>query len=419
MARIVLATFGSLGDLHPVIALALELRRRGHAPSIATSENYREKIGALGFTFHALRPDLLSKGEHVIADIMDGHRGTERLMKKGMFPAVRATLEDLTVAIAGADLLIASELIFPAPILAETHGIPWVSFELAPVSLFSLHDPPVLPLPRGLRWVQRGGPATFRTIRWLARVVSHSWWRPLRRLRRELGLSSGGHPLFEGKISPRLNLALFSSVLQSPQADWPASTVQTGFLFHDEAEAFRALPPRVEEFLAAGPAPIVFTLGSAAVYIAGNFYAEAAQAAIQLGSRALLLVGKNPPPPNLPPTILAWDYLPFTAVFPRAAAIVHQGGVGTTAQALRAGRPMVVVPFAHDQFDNAARVVRLGVGRTIEREKFSAASAACALHALLASPRVRETAAQIGARISAERGLHLTTDAIERALAEV
>ena len=416
MARIVLATIGSLGDLHPAIALALELRHRGHRLSIATSENYRGKIAALGFAFHALRPDLLAEGEHIIAEIMDGHGGTERLLRERLFPAVRAMHTDLTVAIRGADLLVASELVFPASILAATQRIPWVSYELAPVSLFSLHDPPVIPAPDAVRWMLRGGPLVFRGIRGLAKLISHSWWRPLRELRRELGLPPGGHPLFEGKYSPLLNLAMFSPVLQSPQPDWPAATVQSGFLFHDEAEAFGALPPAVETFLNAGEPPIVFTLGSAAVYVAGKFYAESARAAQLLGRRALLLLGKNPAPPDLPPSILACDYLPYAAIFPRAAAIVHQGGVGTTAQALRAGRPMIVVPFAHDQFDNAARVTRLGVARTLSRATYAGEKAARTLAELLGDSRAAERAATLGVQVRTERGAELAADAIERTL---
>lgn len=416
MARIVVATIGSLGDLHPAIALAIELRRRGHHLSIATSENYRGKIAALGFAFNALRPDLLAEGEHIIAEIMDGHRGSERLMRERMFPAIRAMHTDLSLAIDGADLIIASELVFAAPILAATQGIPWVSYELAPVSLFSLHDPPLLPMPAAVRWMLRGGPRVARAVRGLAQLVSHSWWRPVRELRRELGLPPGANPLFAGKFSPRLNLALFSPVLQPPQRDWPAGTVQTGFLFYDEAEAFAKLPPAVEAFLGAGDPPIVFTLGSAAIYVAGRFYAESTRAAPLLGRRALLLLGKNPAPPDLPPGVLAWDYLPYAKIFPRAAAVVHQGGVGTTAQALRAGRPMVVVPFAHDQFDNAARVTRLGAARTLSRSAYTGETAARALGALLAQPEVAECAATLGARVRAERGPAAAADAIEGAL---
>ena len=418
MPRIVIATYGSLGDLHPAIALALELRRRGHPVVLATSENYRGKIAALGLEFHALRPDLLADGERVVAEIMDGPRGTERLMRDHLFPTVRVMHEDLATIVGDTDLLVASELVFAAPLLAATRGVRWVSYFLAPISLFSTSDPPILPVARGLRWLPRLGAPAMRFVKWAGRHVSHSWWRPLRDLRRELGLPPGGHPLFEGKFSPRLNLALFSSVLQSPQPDWPTSMVQTGFCFFDEigedADRRPALPPEVEAFLQAGDPPIVFTLGSAAVYLAGNFYAESAQAAARIGRRALLLLGNNPPPPDLPASVLAWDYLPYRRIFPRAAAVVHQGGVGTTAQTLRAGRPMLVVPFAHDQFDNAARITRLGSGRTVSRERYRAGVVARELSLLLTDARYSERAAALGTWVQAERGVEVACDAIER-----
>lgn len=418
MARIVLATLGSLGDLHPAIALALGLRARGHAVIVATNEMYRAKVNALGLDFHPLRPDLLAHGEHIVAEIMDGHRGSERLLRKHLFPAARAMHADLAPIVAGADLLIASELVFPAPIFAIVQGLRWVSYQLAPVSLFSFHDPPMLPAPDALRWLQRGGWLP-RVVKPLAKWVSHSWWRPIREFRAGLGLPPGEHPLFEGKYSPQLNLALFSSVLQAPQPDWPPPTVQTGFLFFDEAAAPNPappLPPEVEAFLAGGEPPIVFTLGSAAVYIARDFYAESARAAARLGRRALLLLGKNPPPANLPPAILAWDYLPYARIFPRASLVVHQGGVGTTAQALRAARPMLVVPFAHDQFDNAARVTRLGVGRTLGRSRYRPRRVARVLAELLADERYAAAAIAASQRLRTEKGVETACHAIEQLL---
>lgn len=415
MSRIVFATFGSLGDLHPVIAMAVEMRRRGHRIEIATNETYREKLSALGLPFHALRPDLFAAGEHVISRIMEGHGGTVRLMRDEMFPAVRDMYADLLPVVAGADLLVASELVYAAPLLAEKHGVRWVGFSFAPVSLFSECDPPLLPLPRGLRWLQRLGPWLPRNLKRIARCLSRSWCRPVREFRGELGLPEGGHPLFEGKFSPELYLALFSPVLQAPQADWPPQTVQTGFCFFDEVGA-GALPPAVANFLSAGEAPIVFTLGSAAVYVAGEFYAESSRAAQLLGRRALLLLGKNPPPPDLPPSVLGWDYLPYEQIFPRAAAVVHQGGVGTTAQALRAGRPMLVVPFAHDQFDNAERVVRLGAGRTLSRSRYRAPAVASELQALLSQAHFAETSREVAQKIRRENGVARAADALERRL---
>ena len=296
MDRILLGTFGSLGDLHPAIALALELRQRGHRAEIATSEFYREKIMALGLGFHPLRPAVVVD-EALVRKLMDGNRGSEYLLRELVFPAVRDMHADLTQAAAiGADCLVTSELIYPAPIIAATTGLPWISYSLAPISLFSVFDPPLLPGPPGLPWLQSLGPAPNRFLRGLAKVATHRWWKPLRDFRVELGLSPGEHPLFEGKYSPQLDLALFSSVLQSPQSDWPISTVQCGFPFYDEPGSAPALPSAVADFLAAGPPPIVFTLGSSAVFAADDFYARSAEAARRLGRRALLLVGKNPAP---------------------------------------------------------------------------------------------------------------------------
>src|SRR5262249_35745081 len=156
-------------------------------------------------------------------------------------------------------------------------------------------------------------------------------------------------------------LAMFSPVIGPPQADWPPKTTQTGFPFY---EGDGELPPEVAAFLDAGDPPIVFTLGSSAVGAPGVFYDESVGAVRRLGGRAVLLVGRHADRPvteALPGSILVVDYAPHAPLFRRARAIVHHGGIGTTAQALRAGRPMLVVPHAHDQQDNARRVARLGV----------------------------------------------------------
>jgi len=412
MSRILFAALGSLGDLHPVLGLALEMRRRGHQVDIGTSEFYRAKITALGLGFISL------VDEAFVRQIMAGRRGTTWLLRDLMLPVTRELHAALAPLVSGADLLVASELVYPAPLLAESTGVPWVSYALAPISLPSVHDPSLLPGPPGTHWFQTLGPRANRLLLLAARARTYGWWAPVRRLRRELGLPPGSNPIFDGKYSPRLNLALFSPVFQPPQPDWPAATVQTGFPFYDEAAATGtpALPPAVAEFLAAGPPPVVFTLGSAAVHIADDFFLHSARAAQTLGRRALLLLGKNPPPPALPAAMLAWDYLPYAQIFPHAAAVVHQGGVGTTAQALRAGRPQLVVPFAHDQPDHAARVTRLGVGGAVARSRYRAPRVARGLAALLDHPSAATTAAALGERIRAERGIAVACDALEQVL---
>lgn len=413
--RILLSTFGSLGDLHPALALAIELRRRGHQTEVATVEGYREKIEKLGLPFHTLRPKMSLSDETLIRRIVDSSRGPEYLLRDLLLANIRAMHADLSAATAGVDLLVTSELVYAAPLVSEQFGVPRVSYALAPLSYFSANDPAMPPAPWIGPVVRRFPPAAMRGLQTLGRWITHSWWRPIRELRRELGLAPASDALFSGKYSSLLDLAMFSPVLQPPQPEWPAQTVQTGFPFYAEG-GVPSLPEPVEQFLSAGEPPIVFTLGSSAVYAAGRFYAESVRAATALGRRALLLIGSNPPPPNLPASILAWDYLPYAQVFPRAAAIVHSGGVGTTAQALRAGRPMLVMPFAFDQFDNAARITRMGAGRTLYRNRYRADRAARELDALLREKRYAETAAKLGAQVRRERGVETACDAIERVL---
>jgi rhamnosyltransferase subunit B len=151
----------------------------------------------------------------------------------------------------------------------------------------------------------------------------------------------------------------------------------------------------------------------------GRFFQESVEAVKQLHRRAVLLVGKNAPPENLPPDILAIDYAPYSQIFPRACAIVHQGGIGTTAQALRSGRPTLIMPYSHDQPDNAARVERLGTSRTIPRDRYSASRVVKELKILMENPSYATKATKIGQIVRSENGVGVACDAIEKQLQEV
>jgi UDP:flavonoid glycosyltransferase YjiC (YdhE family) len=164
----------------------------------------------------------------------------------------------------------------------------------------------------------------------------------------------------------------------------------------------------------------VFTLGSAAVFDPGRFYDESARAAAIVGRRAVLLVGPFAERLALArPDIGVFDYAPFSRLFPRAEVIVHQGGSGTTGQALRAGRPMVIVPYGHDQPDNAMRVSKLGISGTIGRQQYSADRVAGALERLLGNPEVKTRAERAGQIVKHEDGAASAADAIERVFIRV
>jgi rhamnosyltransferase subunit B len=420
MARIVLQAFGSLGDLHPTLAIALELKARGHQVTVATHEVYRFKVRRERLGFHPTPPNFAELGDQaeMYRRTMDGARGSEYVLRELCLPYTHAQYDALAAAAEGADLLVAHPIGYAAPVVAERLGIPWVSTALQPLVLFSALDPSVYPTAPWATPLLRRSHLLARVFFRLGRLQTRPWMKPVDRLRKEVGLPPArGHPAFEGMVSPLLHLCLFSGALAEPQADWPKSSLQTGFAFYDKDEDGSSMPPGLAEFLDAGPPPIVFTLGSSAVMAAGDFYRASAQAAHRLGHRAVLLVGRDPrnlEQGALPKDCAAFEYAAFSQLFPRAAAIVHQGGAGTTAQALRAGRPMVVVPFAHDQPDHAARIERRGLGRTIARSHYDTERVVRVLGGVLADTAMAERAEAAGRRVRSEDGTKAAADAMER-----
>src|SRR5215831_8013212 len=265
--RVVLTTFGSLGDLHPYVAVALGLQARGHEAVIATSGYYRQKVEALGLGFRAVRPDNPApEGDReLMRRVMDRRRGSEFVIRQLMMSVLRESYEDTLAAAEGADLLVSHMLTFTTRLVAEKRGIPWASTFLQPLGLFSVYDPPVVPQAPFLAKLRFLGPAFHRLLFWCAKRSVRSWSEPWHRLRAEVGLPpTSDTPLFEGQYSPSLVLALFSQLLADKQPDWPRQSVLTGFPFYDQ-DGETGMPPELARFLDAGPPPLVFTLGSSAV----------------------------------------------------------------------------------------------------------------------------------------------------------
>src|SRR5690606_25404299 len=207
-------------------------------------------------------------------------------------------------------------------------------------------------------------------------------------IRARLGLLPIDRVFLNALYSPLLNLAMFPEWFAPPQPDWPANLLQCDFPLFDGLDD-SGLPPEAERFLDAGDAPVVFTPGSAMRY-GRRFFAAAAGACERLGLRGILLTRyPGQVPETLPRGVERFDFVPLGGLLPRVAGLVHHGGVGTTAAALAAGIPQVVVPFSHDQPDHAARVVRLGVGGRVMPNRLDARNLADALGRLLGADDVR------------------------------
>jgi UDP:flavonoid glycosyltransferase YjiC (YdhE family) len=232
-------------------------------------------------------------------------------------------------------------------------------------------------------------------------------------VRRQLGLPRERDLMRRAAIEGPLVLGLWSASFRPRHADDPPGAAICGFPWFDRHREQEHDTAEIESFLREGEPPILFSLGTAAVHVAGEFYSHAAEACRLLNRRGMLLIGRaTPEVAGLTERVRTFTYAPFSTVMPRVAVNVHHGGVGTTAQALRAGRPMVVIPHAHDQFDNAMRVRGLGVGTSVPSTRVSGKRLADAI-VNVDVPSVRARAAEVGTIVGAQDGACQAIDLLE------
>lgn len=409
--KIVIATFGSLGDLNPFVALARALREAGLRPVIATSAAFRATIESEGLDFAPMRPDIDDVLARLGMEMGEIARrvgaSDEFLFRELIFPFLRQSYDDVLAACDGAAAVVAHSIAFGAQAAAERARLPLVNAVLSPVFLMSAHDPPAqapfVAFPR-----TRTAIAYNKAVAWSLTQALGLLASPIRRLRREAGLPArSGRALLTNGPYAAGTIALVSPLLVSPQPDHPRDLLIAGHTFHDRF-ADAAFEPELDAFLEAGPPPVAVTLGSFVAHDNLDLYRASAAAARGLGRRAVLLTAEADRAAAretlLAPDVFVAGYVPHSRLLPRACAVIHHGGVGTTGQALRAGKPQLVIPFFGDQPDNAARVARLGVGRGLARGRRGASLIARELEALLGDEAKAKRASEIGAIVSREDG---------------
>jgi UDP:flavonoid glycosyltransferase YjiC (YdhE family) len=219
----------------------------------------------------------------------------------------------------------------------------------------------------------------------------------LNQYRAQLNLPPVRHVMGKWCHSPDRVIGLFPAWFAPPQPDWPPQTVLTGFPLFDESDV-TPMPAEVARFLDGGTPPIAFTPGSAMLH-GRDFFSAAAEACRLIGRRGLLLTRHGEQiPPNLPDGVIHAPFVPFSQALPRCAALVHHGGIGTTAQGMSCGVPQLIMPMSYDQPDNAERVVKLGIAGVLSPRSFKPANVARTLNDLLSSKAVGEACRRVAAR---------------------
>ncbi len=420
MARkIVINTLGTMGDLHPLIAVAQSLQIRGFNPVFAASNDHMGKIRKAGFEAHCVSLGLLELAaklgfseEDFMTKLMTSQ---VEMMKKFMLGPLSENTRTLESVMEGAAAVIGTPFTYSGHIMAEKYRVPFILSAMQPGVLITRYDPMVTPdLPVFI------SPAKNP----LSRAWNRAWidfallagqllfGKQINAVRAEHGLPRKTKmPAIDPADTP-LILGLYSDVLGGLQPDYYPQTHITGFpIFDSQSGASETLDPNLEAFLDAGSPPLVFSVGSVAFHAAREFYKDSLTLARLMKRRAVLLTGKAldiKPDPD----IFVADYVPHSLLFPRAAAIIHHGGMGSVGQALMAGKPQLIVPFNGDQFDNARRVKRLGISATLKAKKYNAARAKKLLSGLLGDAEVQIAVRKIAERVSSENGAEKAADLI-------
>ncbi len=407
-----LVALGSAGDVHPFVGIGRALRARGHRVTLITNPYFQSLVGAAGLEFvPVLTEEALLEGMRN-PDLFHPHRGFSVVARQLMLPCLRElyTLLDERVG-TGPTVIAAPGTALGARVMSEKRGVPLATIHLQPVMIRSLIESPRFPLmlmgDRVPRWYKR---LQF----WVAdNVVIDRLLSPeLNAFRRELGMPPVRGIMREWWNSPQCLIGLFPDWFAAPQADWPPNVTLTGFPLWDESEISQS-PPGLEEFLAAGSPPIIFTPGSAMMH-GRAFFQAAIEACRRLGRRGLFITKfADQLPARLPTDISHFSVIPFSRVFPQAAAVVHHGGVGTCSQGLAAGVPQLVMPMSHDQPDNAGRLTRLGVAAELKPKQFRGPRVAAQLRTLIGNPSVLARCQSLAARMDAKAALAAICDRLE------
>lgn len=414
--RVLLLTLGSRGDIEPFIALGIGLRAAGHEATLCASSRFGSVIEG-----HGLRHAPMDDG---FLELLHSPAGREGLERSGSFVGMLSTALRLARQVgpmqlqiqrdcwAAAqafrpDLIVHHLKIMGAPDIAQALGVPAVLVPLVPMVQPTAARPcPVLPT-----WPDRLAGAAGRRAGYhlVDTLATRFGLGPVKRWRREQGLPPRPAAMdlrHDGAGRPVGLLHAHSEWLLPRPVDWPPQAMATGFWLLPPATSWQP-PPPLQAFLDAGPPPMYVGFGSMAGRDPACLARTVVEALALAGLRGVLARGWGGLEAGaVPPHVHLIDEAPHDRLLPLMAAVVHHGGAGTTAAALRAGRPSVICPFFGDQPFWGRVVHQAGLGPApLPQRRLTSARLAAAMHEAVRSEPMRQAAAAMGERLRAENGV--------------
>lgn len=410
--RILVVALGSTGDVNPMLGIASTLRRRGHDVVFFANPVFGRFAKAVGLPFSPVGTE---RDYEFIWDrrTWQWWRCMDTAFRNGWLPHLRPVYEGIASRAGTSRAVIVANIVAPGALLAQERlGIPLVVVTPSSLVFQSLDEfPDYGPLQRAPRWL--GRPARSLFYRLADAFVDFWIAKGFNELRSEVGLPTARRFFSRWITGGDRIIGLWPEWFARPQTGWPPQLVLTGFPNYDRGDLHTdgEAPPMLRDGEA--KPPVVFTCGSAMTH-AEVFIRVAAEVQRLLSRRVLVLTDRPVElPPRLSGRVECRSYVPFQRLLPQAAAVVHHGGIGTTAAALAAGIPQVIVPLAFDQFDNAERCERLGIARKVSRQRFRPRRVVKAIRELLASQEVAERCRHWQAQVSSGEALVLACETVE------
>ncbi len=474
MQHIILMPVGSAGDVHPFVAMALALQRRGYRVTVATNGHFQSLCERLDLPFFEIGTDEhfrsvlensdlwkpgikatrlilnlslnvmrqqhdfivdqfepgktaviagpLALGARIAQDYLSLTASQKQLAAnqshKTKFPFLGPLKAVLPEFLGGYQEKIRSswkpgdQEQLPGDAAARGDGLPMATVQLAPCVFLSCEKPPRLPglimptwLPHGIKsWIWRASDS----------AIDYMVLPKLNAFRAELGLKKTSRIIGRWWNSPQLILAMFPEWFGLPASDWPSQVRLTGFGLFDESDG-SSLDTEILDFCEGGShRPVVFTPGSANIH-GRVFFKTSIEVCRKLGRRAIFLT-RHPQqlPCSLPDHVRHFDFVPLSQLLPHCDALVYHGGIGTLSQACAAGVSHLIVKLAHDQFDNAQRIERLGLGTSLKPSQYTVRRATATLGRLLNDPLVAQRCQEIAGRFGSHDGIEEACDLFEK-----